>query len=39
MEISMKSIEKSLITFAAEIAKQAAQKQLEKVGTDLLKIC
>jgi hypothetical protein len=36
-EISMKSIEKSLITFAAEIAKQAAQKQLEKVGTDLLK--
>lgn len=36
-EISMKSIEKSLSTFAAEIAKQAAQKQLEKVGTDLLK--
>ncbi|GAK60526.1 hypothetical protein U27_00423 [Candidatus Vecturithrix granuli] len=36
-EINMKSVEKSLSKFAAEIARQAAQKQLEKVGTDLLK--
>jgi hypothetical protein len=32
-------LKKALITFAAEIAKQAAQKQLEKVCTDLLKDC
>lgn len=36
-QVNMKSLEKGLAKFATEIAKQAAQKQLENIGKDLLK--